>query len=109
MSKLPGSGTPAVKAPVTFRDHPGNEHPLGCPNCQDTEHLVIDVPMVMHHAVEVWAIDGVTEPEFAVLDSDDIDPDAPIEKVTKVRCLSCRWAYTPGDPSRSPLTQLVQV
>lgn len=102
---MPGAGQPAVKAPVVYRDHPGNEHPVGCPNCRSTEHIVIDVPMVMHHKVEVWAIDGITEPEFAVLDSDGIDPDAPITDVTKVRCVICRWSFT----GQSPLTKLVQL
>lgn len=105
MNRVPGMATSPPNAPTEYREHPGDSHLVGCPNCHATDQLVIDVPMVMHHKVEVWAIDGITEPEFDVIDSDEIDPRAPIEKIDKVRCLACKWAFT----GQQPLTKLVPV
>lgn len=96
---LPGFRAPT--APTEHKAHPGTEQLLGCPNCQSTADLVLDVPAVVHHRVQLVAIAGITDPEPRLAEADalPVDEDT-LDLATKIRCLRCRWSYTGPRPAR---------
>jgi hypothetical protein len=73
--------------------------------CHTGADIVLHQQVVVKHLVKAWAIDGVTEPEFDVLESDELDPQAPVEQVVAVSCRRCRWSYT----GPAPLARLVRL
>lgn len=94
---LPPAALPGWRAtaPEVHVPHPGTGRPLGCPACGATDELVVDVPAVVHHRVQLLGIDGVTQPEVTIADADalPLDEETP-DRATRLRCLRCRWAYT---------------
>lgn len=84
---------------VEYLDHPGDEYPLACPNCNDADSVVaiiranVEQTLVAVYDVETSAPDYVLDP-----DEWEVGDTPAEEKLVGVRCSHCRWGYQGQDP-----------